>query len=163
MIEDSRISQPTLKPRRIRVTDILLVVIFVAICGVLIRTMWSQMSLKHEVTSAQVVSDKVVEDIAKQDASAAHDLGSADFKTHHPASQLTGLFQNAQPYIKGTRSVDKRTISNQSHNQTVYVVYRYGGSKPYFIRIAVTKPAGEPAWQLNGISGNPDESQLTNN
>jgi hypothetical protein len=160
MDDDARPAITHRSRRRIRISDVILLLVFIVICFFLARTLWNQLSLRHEVSAAKVITSRVVADIATQNAKDTHQVGDAAFQAHHSVGSLSDLFAQAKPYTKGSPTVDRQTVTNDKQGQTVYIIYKYQVKPPYYLRVTVAKPKGTSAWHLTGLSGNPDESQL---
>lgn len=142
------------RPRRgLKLIDIVMVVVTVAIIVFLSIILIGKLRLKHEVSTARVVSDRVLHDIVSVNAKDARSLGDQKFQADHSAAELQDLFKNASTYARGTPDLERQMVNNGDTGQAVTFVYRYGSSKPYYFQIEVDKPAHANNWQLAGISG----------
>ena len=156
-------SQEVKAKRGVKLTDIIIGVVFVIICGFLLSALLHQLSLKHEVTAAKTVSNRVITDISKDDAADARSLGRASFQKAHSNSQLSALFKQIPNYAKGTPAVDRQTVTNDKSGQAVAIIYKYPKSPVFYIRVIIIKPTGATKWQLATITGNTTEKPLLNN
>lgn len=156
----------TAKPRRkLKISDIIVFAVLAVVIIVLIMTILSKLSLKHEVTQAQVVSDKVISYMAKQNTTAIRTLGDKNFQSDHTASELsTALtFKTTPPitfaalYGDAKPTVDQKIVTNNTRGQHVVIIYRYDKLKvPFFVRIDTIKAPGDSQWHLQALSASPD-------
>jgi len=146
--------------RRIKLSEILLLVVLLALCIFLLKMLMDQLSLRHEVQAAKTVSNRVIDDIAKQNAADARNLGDSGFQKAHSVTQLTSLFKQAAQVTHGKPLVVKQIINNDKYGQAVGIIYRYPDKPVYYVRIVVTKPKSASNWHMTSISGNNSEQAL---
>lgn len=146
--------------RRFKLTDIFVFVVLLVVIVALAITLFGKLNLKHEVSSARAVSDRVISDIGKQNARGASALGDSQFQARHSEMQLKQLFTSTAQIAKGNPSVDRQIVSNGKNLQMVNIIYKYSSKPPYFIRITVDKTSTSHKWELVGISGNSSEAAL---
>lgn len=139
--------------RGLKLIDIIMAVVIVAVIVFLSVILIGKLRLKHEVSTARVVADRVLHDIISANAKDARSLGDQKFQADHSTAELQDLFKNASTYAKGSPDLERQLVNNGSAGQTVTFVYHYGSSKPYYFQIKVDKPAHANSWQLTGISG----------
>lgn len=154
---------------RVRWTDVVIFgVIVIVIIGMAVFIV-NKLSLKHEVSQARVVTDKVVADMAKQNTAAIRSLGNKQFQTDHTAAELdSALTFKTSPPIKFSElygdtkpTVDQQIVANNARGKHVVIIYRYDKLKiPFFVRVDTIQTPGSNAWQLQALSANPDESKL---
>lgn len=140
--------------------DVLLFVILIAVIIALAVTLISRLRLKHEVAAARSVTDRLVQDISRADASDAWHLGDTGFRAKHSETELKALFTSIDQIAKGTPTAERQIVANSAPVDTVYIVYGYPSKTPYYIRIAASRTAGSQQWHLTGISGDTDEASL---
>lgn len=140
--------------------DVLLAMVLIAVIIALTVTLISRLRLKHEVAAARSVTDRVVQDITRTDASDAWHLGDSRFQTKHSETQLKALFSSVNQIATGTPTAERQIVANSTPVDTVYIIYKYPGKTPYYIRVAVGRTAGSQPWRLTGISGDTDEASL---
>lgn len=161
-------SQPDKKLKTIDIVAIVVVTVIVAVLG---WTLYSKLQLKHEVSQAQTVSDKVVAAMAKQDTETVRKLGDKQFQAKNTAASLSqnltskpesgSVVTFAQLYGKSKPTIDQRIVTNSSDGQHVAFIYRYDTLKvPLFVRVGVVKTSGSDKWVLQNLSVSPDESKL---
>lgn len=151
----------TPKPKRkFKVTDIVIFLVLVVVIIALLVTLLGKLRLKHEVSSARVVSDRLISDISKKDTNNARGLGDAKFQAKNSNAQLAALFDSIVTTAPGKPKVDRQIVSNANHTKGVYVIYKYGNKTPYYIRVAVSRTDRANKWQLVGISGDSSETAL---
>ena len=153
-------SEPVRNRRRIKLTDILFILGFVAVIAVLSLMLVRQLSLKHEVADAKVVANRVITDVQKQRASDALDLGDKTFQENHSPQELQSLFKAAQLYVSGSATVSKQVVTNSKKNDVVSIIYKFHTKKPYYLRVTVGKINGTDKWYLIGLGGNASEATL---
>ncbi|HSX05591.1 MAG TPA: hypothetical protein VLF69_03940 [Candidatus Saccharimonadales bacterium] len=145
---------------KVRASDLITFGIITVVIVILALTLMSKLQLKHNVTSARAVSDKVIADIAKRDGAAVRALGSAEFQRAYSSNTLTQGFNAIKVVTPGHAVVD-RQIVDHGKNTVVYIVYKYPphlAKQPYFIRVAVTNLNGK--WLLTNVAGSASESSL---
>ena len=152
-------TEPTVK-KRFGVFDILIFLGIAAVIVVLLVTIFSKLSLKHEVSSARVIADRTISDISKQNGADARTLGDKKFQASNSAAKLKAVFTSASAFAKGTPTIVRQTVANTKQAQNVIFIYKYGSKTPYYFRITTSKPAGSGTWQLVGIGGNSSEAAL---
>jgi hypothetical protein len=148
------------KPRRklkIKISDVIALVIIVAVIIGLSVFIVNKITLKHDVADARIVADKVIADLQKRDGAAAYKLGNKKFQKSYTADALTKQFKAVEVATLKKPALDRTTVSSDKH--AVVFVYKYTALKvPYYVRVILSDKAGP--WQLTNISGNADESQL---
>jgi hypothetical protein len=151
------------KPKRklnIGVSDIIIFSIMLIIIVALAITLVSKLQLKHDVSNARTISDKVITDIAKRDGSALRRLGDAKFQSMYTADQLTKQLNSIKLVTDGTATVDKQIVSHGKSGKTVFIVYKYPpklAKQPYFISVSVS-PDKNDVWHLTHLGGSANES-----
>jgi hypothetical protein len=129
------------KPHRklkLKVTDIVVLGIMLVVVVVLVGTITSKLSLKHDAAAAQVVADKAIADLQKRDGTAAHKLGTKKFQQTYTADQLTKQFKAIEVATLKSPKLDNTTVADGKSGRTVYFIYKYTALKvPYYIRIAI--------------------------
>jgi len=154
------LTERPLPKRRIKLSEILLLIVLLALCIFLVKMLADQLSLHHETQAAKTVSNRVIDDIAKQNAADARSLGDSGFQKAHSAAQLTALFKQAALITHGKPMIVKQLVNNDKYGQAVGVIYRYPDKPVYYVRIVVTKPKGATTWHMTSISGNASEASL---
>lgn len=153
-----------LRIRRFKLLDVIITVIVLAVIAALAYALITQLNLKREVSAARAVTDRLISDIQKQDASDAHRLGDKTFQQQNSVAALAAQFKAVDAYTaKATAVSDRTTVTNDSNGQAVSVIYKYSGKKPFYIRVIVTKPKGASSWHVVNLNGNIKESPLLNN
>jgi len=152
----------TAKPKRklrLKITDVIAFAVILAVIAVLVVTLHSKLQLKHDVSGAKVVSDKVIADIYRRDGMAVRSLGSSSFKSNYSAQQLTAQFKAIKVATSQMPKLDRQMVASGNKGRHVYFIYKYSTFKvPYYIRTALAQKNG--VWQLITISGSVDESKL---
>lgn len=151
------------KARGRKIFDIAVIVIIVLICGILLRTLLNQLSLKHEVSSARTVSDLIVNDIRKQNGQDVRAHGDKTFQAQNTAANLTAQFKAAAKLTATTPAIDRQTVTNDKNQQAVSVIYKFPNKQPFYIRIIVVKPKGSDKFQIVNLKGDTRESTLISN
>ena len=146
--------------RRFRLTEVLLLILLLAIGVFLGKMLLEQLHINNEVHAAKTVSNRVIQDIKKQDAADARKLGDAGFQKAHSETEMTALFKQAAKVTHGNPVIDKQIVNNDKYGQAVGIIYRYPGKPVYYVRIVVTKPKGANSWHMTSISGNTTEAPL---
>lgn len=147
--------------RRLKVTDLIIAIIFVLIVAILAVVLLRQLSLKHEVSDARVTANRVLSDLQKQDANDMHNLGDKTFQSSHSTAELQQLSENATTFVSGPSIIINQAVTNDSKGQKVDFVYKFTpNKKPYYIGIVVNKLKGSTSWHLISLSGNSDQSAL---
>jgi len=153
--------EPKPERRKLKLTDVLIVVVFLIIIGFLANMLAGQLSLKHEVNDARGTTNKMITDIQKRDATDAWKLGSPNFKAKYPAQQLGNLFKPLSGALVGTPEVVKQTADNGSANEVVSVYYKFMKPKTYFMVVTVYRPNDHKiGWQMINFSGAPTLNAL---
>lgn len=155
--------RPHRRSRRLKPFDVIFIVVVVALCVVLLRILLGQLSLRNEVSGAKVITNRVASDIRKVDATDVYKLAGSKFQADHSTAQLQSLFKSVNQYATGTPVIVKQTVANSNASDNVAIIYKYAPSKPYYIRITVSKPKNVSTWQLVGLSGNDSEAALLTN
>jgi hypothetical protein len=151
------------KARGRRIFDIIVIVIIVIICGVLLKTLLTQLSLKHEVSSARTVSDQIINDIRKQNGQDVRAHGDKIFQAQNSAANLTTQFKAAAQVTASTPAVERQTVTNDKNQQAVSVIYKFPNKQPFYIRIIVVKPKGSDKFQIVNLKGDTTEKPLLTN
>jgi len=146
--------------RPLRPLDIILIVLFLAICGFLLNMLLSQMKLNHEVSAAKAITNRVISDIGNQNANDVHSLGDSGFQKSHSTASLAALFKQVKSHAHGAPIADKQIVNNDKYGQAVGIIYKYPDKPQFYIRVVATKPKGASSWHLTQISGNTSESAL---
>jgi hypothetical protein len=162
MSETTGSTESTKKPRS-RIIDVIIGLAVLAVIVVLLLTLLSQLRLKHEISAATAVTDRMITDIQKQSGADAHSLGDATFQKQNPTALLTAQFKAVNSHVHGTAVRDRTTITNTKSGQAVSVIYKYASKPTFYIRVITTKPKGASSWHVVNLSGNPKESALLNN
>jgi hypothetical protein len=164
--------QPKVRRRlRIKPTDIVIIVVFLAIVVGLVVYMSGRLALKHEVTGAKATSDKVIAALAKQDTAAIRATGDKQFQAKNSAESLdTALTfhpENSKPikfgemYGNSNPTVDQQLVVNNTNGQHVLFIYKYSKLKvPFYVRVIVAKGTNDTKWTLQGLSASSNESSL---
>jgi len=152
------------RSRRLKASDIIIFGVILVVIVVLVATIIGRLSLKHEVSAAQAVSDKVISRIAHDDAAGVRALADQKFQHDHSATELAPLLKPiSQIYGQTTPTIDQQIVANTKKAQNVVFVYKYNRLKlPFYVRVTISKPKGNNAWQLVNFGGNADETTLLN-
>lgn len=137
----------------------LIVLVIAAIAGfIVIHTM----QLHREAAQAQVVANKVIQRLDKQDVAGIRTLADKKFQADNSADKLEPLVKPiAQIYGNSTPVVDQTVVSNTDKAQYVTFIYKYGRLKvPFYVRVGMSRPNGTGTWHLVNLGANLDESQL---
>lgn len=139
------------------------VIIFAVMLGAIIglsATLITKISLKHDVSDAQVVSDKAIADLQKRDGQAAYKLGTPTFQKTYTADQLTKQFKAVAVATSKPPTLDRKMVADSKNGtRNIFFIYKYNTFKvPFYIRTGLIQKSG--AWQLTAISGDVDESKL---
>lgn len=147
---------------RVRPIDIVAFIVFTIVVILLATTLIGKLSLKSEVASAKPTADRVIFDIAKQDATDAHSLANKKFQSQYSVAELQAHFKPiSEIYAKTPPVVVMQNVSDNSKAQNAAFIYEYTRLKvPFYIRVDVSKVHGSSTWQLVGLTTNNDESQL---
>lgn len=156
----SRITEGLRHARKLRfnIGDAIFVLAFLIIVVALSITLINHIVAKRDVAGAQAVADKVIADIGKRDGAAAYKLGTKQFRSQITAEKLDQQFKDVQVATKGTPTLDRKILYKGPAGKSVYLIYKYPGAVPYYVRVASTTESGD--WKLSSISGNIDESKL---
>lgn len=146
--------------RRFNLVDIIIAAVVVIVVIIFGATLYRQLSLRHEVSAAKAVSNQFITDLQHQNATHAHALGDATFQSNLSVKQLGLLFTNAKPYATGAAAIDDQTVTNRKTSDDVRFIYKFNPSKPYYIRVIVSKTSGSSAWKIINIAGGSTESTL---
>jgi hypothetical protein len=156
-------SVKSLRKLRVTIKEIAILVGFVVIVALLAAFIYNKLKLKHDVAAATVVTNQVINDVAKRDGAAARSLGNAKFKSTYTAAALTKQFQAIELVTSEKPTVDVQAASTGKAGKTVLIVYKYPkklAGQPFFIGVSVTQAKGSHSWQLTNISGSADESKI---
>jgi Tfp pilus assembly protein PilX len=157
----SEITPPVRKRRGFKLTDALILLVLLVLVVFLVRTLVTQLGIRHDVSAARNVTNQLIGDMQKQDGAAALKLGDKNFQAVHSGPQLTGLFKQAEPYIKGTPVITKQTLTKGSAAKVVSVYYKFGSNKPFYVRVTASEQNGAPQWHIINYAGNANLSALT--
>jgi len=150
---------PPRRKLKLKISDIVIFGIMLIVIAVLVVTLISKLSLKHDVANAKVISDKTIADIQRRDGTAARKLGTKEFQKTYSAATLTKQFKTIEVATLKPPVLDRTIAASGKSGRTVYFIYKYSALKvPYYIRTAVNAKSG--SWQLTNISGSADESSL---
>jgi hypothetical protein len=146
----------------IRPGELIIGALFIAVVAVLLITLINKLTLKHDVSNARTVSDKVIADIQKRDGAAIHSLGSPNFQRTYSATSLTQDFKSVEIATLKAPALDHQIAIDTPSGRDVYFIYKYTALKvPFYVRTGIAHRSGH--WYLVSIDGNIDESQLTGN
>jgi hypothetical protein len=162
VVQPGVLQEPAPKKLKVKVTDIITFGIIIVVIVVLAVTLAGKLRLKHDVSSAQTVSDKLITDISKRDGKAALSLGSTKFKQMYTSATLDQQFQAIELVTNKMPAIDRKIRSQSSNGTVVYLIYKYPphlAGQPYFIRAAITQ-SKDGTWQLTNIAGSADENNL---
>jgi hypothetical protein len=150
---------PKRRKLKLKASDIVIFgIIILAIVGLSMFTV-NKLKLKNDVSAAQTVSDKAIDDLQKRDGAAARQLGSKTFQKAYTASQLTKQFKAVEVATLKPPKLDRTTAYDGNKGRTIFFIYKYTALKvPFYVRTAVAKSDG--AWHMTQISGSADESTL---
>jgi len=144
---------------RAHIWDLLIGIVLVVVILGLADLLVSKLSVKHEVSSARVVSDKVILDMQKQDATDAYKLGGKKFQQSLSAAQLAKQFDTIKSVTSSRPSVDNQTLYKDHVNgDIVFVIYKFPAQVPFYIRLGIIKESGQ--WKLTSVKGSVTESEL---
>ncbi len=154
-------AKPT-RRRFIKPSELIIAVVFTAVVAVLTITLANKLTLKHDVTSARAVSDKVITNISKRDGTAIRAQGSPKFQKTYTGTELTQDFRSVEVATLKTPQLDRQIVVDAPSGRIVYFVYKYTALKvPFYVRTAVQHQSGH--WYLTSITGNINEAALTGN
>lgn len=150
------------KPKRrqfIKLNELILGVIFIAVVVFLATMLISNLVLKNDVNNAKAVSNQVVADINKRDGAAIRALGSPEFQRQYTAASLTQGFTAVEVATYKMPSLDQQIVVDTPDGRDVYFIYKYSALKvPFYVRTDIEHRSNH--WYLTAIAGNIDESQL---
>jgi len=163
MSEDNQPAKAKSKRRTlIKPSELIVSVVFIAVCAVLIVTLVNKLTLKHDVANAKTVAEKTVVDIQHNNGAGAYALGSPKFKKTITANALTGQFKAIDVTTSKAPTLDRQIVVDGSSGRSVYFVYKYTTLKvPFYIRVGVQHQSTH--WYLVAVTGNVDESTLVGN
>lgn len=117
---------------------------------------------KHEIADARTTADHLITLIDHGEAAKLHQAGDTSFRKQNSAASLQPLLNPiSQIYHDSHPKVDNTTVHNSGGAKHVTFVYRYDRLKvPFYVRVSVTEPAHASRWQLSGLGGSPDKSEL---
>lgn len=160
--------------KKIKLFDIVALALVVIVIVVLAMTLIGKLTLKHEVSQAKAVSDKVVLALAKQDTTAIRSLGDASFQKKNSASSLntaltfqptdsTSAVTFGNLYGDSKPTIAHEIVGNNSRGKHVAMIYRYDKFKvPFFVRVNVGT-SGNSSWALQGLSASSNEAAMIGN
>ncbi|TAH32171.1 hypothetical protein EYC59_06315 [Candidatus Saccharibacteria bacterium] len=156
---DAAAEVATATGKKLKTIDIVAIVVVTTIIAILGWTIYSKISLKHDVTAAQKVSDETITALQKRDGTTARKLGSASFQKEYTNEALTKQFKTIETATLKAPALENTTVYNSKDGKTVFFIYKYTALKvPYYVRVATLKQDG--GWKLIDISGNADVSKL---
>lgn len=134
-------------------------------------TIYSKLSLKHEVNEAKVVTSKVIAALATQDTEAIRKLGDKSFQDKNSADSLnknlTATAEDGSPvtfselYGETDPTIHRQRVANNAAGQNVNIIYKYDSLKiPFYVSIDVNKAPRETQWKLQSLSASPNEASL---
>lgn len=145
--------------KKLKTIDIVAIVVVTLVVLLLGWTIYSKLSLKHDVTAAQKVSDQTIAALQKRDGAAAYKLGTAAFQKQYSSDDLTKQFRTIETATLKAPALENTTVYKSKDGKTVFFIYKYTALKvPYYVRTAILKQNG--TWKLIDISGNADASKL---
>lgn len=150
--------------QRAKPTELLIIIGFIIVVVLLVVFLIHKLQLKREVASATVVTNQVIDDLAKRDGAAARNLGNAKFKSTYAASTLTQQFKAIELVTSEKPTIDQQAASSGKSGKTVVVVYKYPkklAGQSFFVGVAVTQMNGSHSWQLTNITGSADPSAIS--
>jgi hypothetical protein len=146
--------------RLIKPGELILSIVFVAVCAVLIAILLNKLRLRRDVSNARTVSDKVITDIRRRDGAGIRSLGSPKFQQTYSAAELTQDFKSVEIATLKTPTLDRQIVVDGSSGRVIYFVYKYTALKvPFYVRTTIQHQSGH--WYLTGVNGNIDETTLT--
>lgn len=150
------------KYKRNKLVDALIGIVLVALCLVLAKGLIDQISLKHEVRDATVVTDQVISGIRKQNGKAVRSLGDKTFQSQNTDSNLTAQFKLASKLTASTPVIERKTVTNTDDQQAVSIIYKF--QKPvFYIRTIVVKKDGSDKFQLANLKADTTVKTLADN
>lgn len=144
--------------RKLKVTDIIFIVVILVVIIALLITLTGKLHLKSEVSAARKITDRLITDISKVNGTDAKSLGTPQFQSQNSASNLNTQFEAVNTHTNGSASVVRQTVDHKSKPDTVFIIYKYGGKTPYYIRVAAAQSNG--AWHLVSLLGSANETKL---
>jgi len=154
-------TEKSARRRHIKLTDIIFGALIIIVIVVLTIMLLKQLSLKHEVSTATTVTNRVVRDIKATNAQDVRSLGDSKFQSHNSQAELQNLFQGINKYTSSTPSLVRKTVIRGTQTDSVANIYKYTGKQTVYIRVTVTQESGK--WRLVGIAGNNSEAPLLDN
>jgi hypothetical protein len=163
---------PTRKRRlAVRPLDVIVIAVITIVVIALVIFIIGRLSLKHEVSQAKTVSDKVIAALATQNTGTIRSLGDKKFQAKNSAASLSSALtfhpENSKPitfaqmYGDSTPTVDRQIVANNKTGQHVAIIYRYDKLKvPFFVRIETAKMLGSNIWTLQSLSASSNEAGL---
>jgi hypothetical protein len=147
------------KQKIVKSNELILVIVFTAIIALVLTVLINKLSVKHDVTNAQVISTKVIADISKRDGNAIWALGSPSFQRQYTPADLTQGFQAVEIATLKTPTLEQDTVNDASGGHDIDFIYEYTALKvPFYVKVGVEQRSNH--WYLTSISGNEDESEL---
>ncbi|HET6924422.1 MAG TPA: hypothetical protein VFH39_01160 [Candidatus Saccharimonadales bacterium] len=162
-MEDTAQQFTASKADRPRFNPVLLVLVLLGIGLVVALALnWAnKQKLNQEIASAKQLSDRTLHDIKTQNGADARSFADASFRKQYPADALSTRFRLADQVLKGTPTLDRRTLVQGSKNDTVFFIYKYrNGGAAYYIRTGISNSGKNHTWQLIDIESDTDESHL---
>lgn len=171
VIQPGVLETPKRRRPKLKITDIIIFSIILIVIVVLSVTIISKLQLKHEVSQAKAVSDKVIAAMSKQDTAAIRSLGDKKFQAKNSAASLNSALTfrpaDSEPitfsnlYGDSKPSVADQIVANNSTGKHVAIIYRYDKLKvPFFVRVETAESKGATNWTLQSLSASSNESSL---
>lgn len=157
---------------KVKVSDIIIFAVIAAVIVGMTIFIVHRLSLKHEVSQAQPVADKVVTALSKQDTQSLRMLGDKSFQAKNSAESLNAHLTAtntdgkpitfAQLYGKSKPVLDTQIVANNTRGQHVVFVYKYTRLKaPLYVRIDTVEPSHQSKWYLQALTVGTDEAAMT--
>src|SRR6476469_8064693 len=132
----------TRKSRKRLFINLVLVLAFLVVCGVLAKTLLDQLHLKNEVKSATTVTNQVVADIRKQDGKAVLDKSYGSFKSDNSAEFLSSKFSEIKKQTSADSTIRHQIVTNDNAGEAVSIIYKFESSPAIYVSVLVQKPNG---------------------
>jgi len=162
MERDDRAHSKTSKVKRNKLIDILIGAALIILCLVLAKSLYDQLSLKHEVSAATAITNRVVSDIRKQNGADVRSLGDKTFQSQNSTANLTAQFKAASKLTGSTPVIERKTVTNSDSNQAVSILYKF--PKPvFYVRVIVVKTNGSDKFKLVNLKANTTAKPLLDN
>jgi hypothetical protein len=150
------------KTKQRKLVDILATVVFIIIALVLARALLHQLNLKNEVKAATAVTDQVISHVKQHDGAAVRKQGDKIFQQQNSAANLTAQFTAASKYTASTPVIERKTVTNESDQQSVSIIYKFS-NPTFFIRTIVVKTDDSNKFELVNLKGDLNAAPLLDN